>query len=59
MLVVGQAAQHRERGGALVPPRPSQPTLHVIKPHSRRSLCAPTRVRRRVVTLSLCHTTQF
>jgi len=24
----GSAAQHRERGGALVPPRPSQPTLH-------------------------------
>ena len=24
------AAQHRERGGALVPPRSSQPTLHVI-----------------------------
>ena len=44
------AAQHRERGGALVPPRSSQSTLHAIKPHSRRSSCAPTRVRRRVVS---------
>ena len=35
------AVQHRERGGALVPHHPSQPTLHVIKPHSRRSSCAP------------------